>query len=153
MHSGCYPVFQQCLVLVSSACLCWTQQANKKGSTDMRVERFLGLFAIAALTVCLFGCGGYGGSSTTPPPTPPTSVTISPASASVAANGGMQGFTAMVGNDYLRRGVTRSLSAMRCSGATCGSLTAMTSSAVTYNAPAAVSQPPTVTPPSPSPKD
>ncbi len=111
----------------------------------MRVERFLGFFGIAALTVCLFGCGGYGGSSNTPPPTPPTSVTISPASASVPANGGTQGFTAMVGNDYLSRGVTWSLSGTGCSGATCGSLTAMTSSAVTYNAPAAVPNPATVT--------
>ena len=111
----------------------------------MRIEKFFGLFGIAALTVALFGCGGYGGSSKTPPPTPPTSVTISPVSASVPANGGTQGFTAMVGNDYLSRGVTWSLSGMGCSGATCGSLTAMTTSAVTYNAPAAVPNPATVT--------
>ena len=107
----------------------------------MQIEKFFGLFGIAALTVALFGCGGYGGSSKTPPPTPPTSVTISPVSASVPANGGTQGFTAMVGNDYLSRGVTWSLSGMGCSGATCGSLTAMTTSAVTYNAPAAVPNP------------
>jgi len=114
----------------------------------MRIERFFGHFGIAALTVGLFGfvgCGGYSGSSKTPPPTPPTSVTISPASASVPANGGTQGFTAMVGNDYLSRGVTWSLSGMGCSGATCGSLTGMTTSAVTYNAPAAVPNPATVT--------
>jgi hypothetical protein len=112
----------------------------------MRVERFLGLLGTTALTaVCLFGCGGYGGSSSTPAPTPPTSVTITPGSASVAANGGTQGFTAMVGNDYLSRGVTWSLSGTGCTGATCGSLTAMTSSTVTFNAPAAVPSPAAVT--------
>ena len=111
----------------------------------MRIENFFGLFSIAALTMALCGCGGgYGGSSSTPPPTP-TSLTISPGSASVAANGGTQGFTAMVGNDYLNRGVSWSLSGMGCSGAACGSLTAMTASAVTYNAPAAVPNPATVT--------
>jgi len=48
-------------------------------------------------------------------------------------------------NDYLSRGVTWALSGTGCSGATCGSLSNMTSSAVTYNAPAAVPNPATVT--------
>jgi len=48
-------------------------------------------------------------------------------------------------NDYLSRGVNWALSGAGCSGATCGSLSNMTSSAVTYNAPAALPNPATVT--------
>src|SRR6266581_776851 len=90
---------------------------------------FVGLIGLA-------GCGGYNAPSQ-PPPTP-SSVTISPTSASVKAGTGTQNFTATVMNDYLSRGVTWALS-----GA--GSLTNVTSSSVTYNAPAAVPNPATVT--------
>jgi len=48
-------------------------------------------------------------------------------------------------NDYLSRGVTWALSGAGCSGAACGSLSNVTSSAVTYNAPASVPNPATVT--------
>ncbi len=48
-------------------------------------------------------------------------------------------------NNYLSRGVTWALSGAGCSGAACGSLSNMTSSAVTYNAPASVPNPATVT--------
>jgi len=91
----------------------------------------------------LVGCGSYNAPSQ-PPPTP-TSVTISPTSASVAAGTGTKSFTAAVMNDYLNRGVTWALSGAGCSGAACGSLSNMTSSAVTYNAPASVPNPATVT--------
>src|SRR6266478_6603701 len=83
----------------------------------------------------LAGCGGYNAPSQ-PPPTP-TSVTISPKSASVPAGTGTQNFTATVMNDYLSRGVTWALSGAGCSGAACGSLSNVTSSSVTYNAPSA----------------
>jgi len=63
----------------------------------------------------------------------------------VPASTGTQNFTANVGNDYLSKGVTWALSGMGCNGATCGSLTNITSSSVTYNAPAAVPSPATVT--------
>jgi len=89
------------------------------------------------------GCGGYNAPSQ-PPPTP-TSVTISPTSASVPAGTGTKNFTATVMNDYLSRGVTWALSGTGCSGAACGSLSNMTSSAVIYNAPASVPNPATVT--------
>ncbi len=97
---------------------------------------FVGLIGLA-------GCGGYNAPSQ-PPPTP-TSVTISPTSASVPAGTGTKNFTATVMNDYLSRGVTWALSGAGCSGAACGSLSNMTSSAVTYNAPASVPNPATVT--------
>jgi hypothetical protein len=112
----------------------------------MRVEKSSGFFTAAVLAVALLGlvgCGGYSAPSQ-PPPTP-TSITISPTSASVSAGTGTQNFTAAVMNDYLNRGVTWALSGAGCSGATCGSLTSMTSSSVTYNAPAAVPNPATVT--------
>ncbi len=108
------------------------------------IPRFIarGLILSAGL-LGLVGCGSYSAPSQ-PPPTQ-TSVTVSPTSASVSAGTGTQNFTAAVMNDYLNRGVTWALSGAGCSGATCGSLSNMTSSSVTYNAPAAVPSPATVT--------
>ena len=112
----------------------------------MRVGKFFAFFVAAGLALSLVGCGGgYSAPSPSQPPPSPTSVTITPASASVPASTGTQNFTANVGNDYLSRGVTWALSGMGCNGATCGSLTNITSSSVTYNAPAAVPNPATVT--------
>src|SRR5713226_2334273 len=111
----------------------------------MRVKKSSGFFAAAVLALVLLGlvgCGSYSAPSQ-PPPTP-TSVTISPTSASVRAGTGTQTFTATVMPDYLSRGVTWALSGAGCSGATCGSLSSMTTSSVTYNAPAAVPMPATV---------
>lgn len=109
-----------------------------------KVPRFIGCgFILCAGLLSLGGCGGYNAPSQ-PPPTP-TSVTISPTSASVPAGTGTQNFTAAVVNDYLSRGVTWALSGSGCNGATCGSLSGMTSSSVTYNAPASVPNPATVT--------
>jgi len=113
----------------------------------MQLEKSSKFFSAALLTaglLGLIGCGGYGGSSSQPPPVP-TSVSISPMTASVAAGSGTQGFTAMVGNDYLSRGVDWSLAGAGCSGAACGSLTSISSSSVTYNAPATAPNPATVT--------
>jgi len=100
------------------------------------MPRFIscGLILFAGL-LGLGGCGGYNAPSQ-PPPTP-SSVTISPTNASVKAGTGTQNFTATVMNDYLSRGVTWTLSGAGCSGATCGSLSNMTSSSATYNAPSA----------------
>ncbi len=98
---------------------------------------------LAAGLLGLAGCGGY--SAPSQPPPSPASVTISPTSASVPAGTGTKNFTATVMNDYLSRGVTWALSGAGCSGATCGSLSNMTSSSVTYNAPASVPNPATVT--------
>lgn len=108
------------------------------------MSRFIafGLILCAGL-LGLAGCGGYNAPSQ-PPPTP-TSVTISPKSASVPAGTGTQNFTATVMNDYLSKGVTWALSGSGCNGATCGSLSSMTSSSVTYNAPASVPNPATIT--------
>src|SRR6266851_3101623 len=101
-----------------------------------------GLILFAGL-LGLVGCGSYSAPSQ-PPPTP-TSVTISPTSASVPAGTGTKSFTATVMNDYLNRGVTWALSGAGCSMTTCGSLTSVTTSSVTYNAPATVPNPATVT--------
>src|SRR6516165_5703652 len=77
----------------------------------------------------------------------PLSVTVTPPSANVPANGG-QPFTAIVQNDRQNAGVTWSLAGTGCSGATCGSLSAAASGsgvAITYTAPANVPSPATVT--------
>jgi hypothetical protein len=112
------------------------------------VVRPVSSFILCGLTLSLgliglAGCGGYG--STSQPPTSPSSVTVSPTNASVTAGTGTQNFAATVMNDYLSRGVTWALSGAGCSGATCGSLSNMTSSSVTYTAPSAVPNPATVT--------
>jgi hypothetical protein len=78
------------------------------------------------------------------PPLPIT-VNISPASASVSATFGTQGFTATLTNDVQNRGVTWALSGAGCSGSTCGTLTNVTSTSVTYNGPSAIPSPATVT--------
>jgi hypothetical protein len=95
---------------------------------------------MASVGLLGLGCGGY---SAPPPSSQPASVTVSPASASVPVSG-MQNFAATVMNDYLNRGVTWVLSGSGCNGATCGSLSNVASSAVTYNAPAAAPTPNTV---------
>ena len=48
-------------------------------------------------------------------------------------------FTAKVANDSSGEGVTWSMSGTSCSGAACGTFTNKTTTAATYNAPAAVS--------------
>jgi hypothetical protein len=76
------------------------------------------------------------------------SVTVTPPSANVQANGGNQNFTATVQNDKQNGGVTWSLAGTGCSGATCGVLSSAASGsgvAITYTAPANVPSPATVT--------
>src|SRR5712692_4925551 len=98
----------------------------------MRVEKSFGFFPAAVLSLGLLGLVGCGSYSAPSQPSPTqTSVTVSPTSASVPAGTGTQNFTAAVMNDYLNRGVTWALTGAGCSGATCGSLSNMTSSAVT----------------------
>jgi hypothetical protein len=78
-------------------------------------------------------------------PPQPIAVSVSPASASVAAIFGTQNFTAQLTNDVQNKGVTWMLSGPGCSGSTCGTLTNVTSTSVTYNGPSAIPTPATVT--------
>ena len=75
----------------------------------------------------------------------PISVSVSPGSASVPSGYGTQSFTATISNDFQNKGVTWSLSGSGCNGATCGTLTQVTTTTVTYNGPASVPSPATVT--------
>jgi hypothetical protein len=54
-------------------------------------------------------------------------------------------FTATLQNDTLNKGVTWSLSGSGCSGATCGTLSSVTTTSVTYTAPVTVPSPAAVT--------
>jgi hypothetical protein len=76
---------------------------------------------------------------------PPISVSVSPSSASVSTGVGTQSLSATLTNDVQNRGVTWTLSGAGCSGSACGTLTNVTSTSVTYNAPSAVPNPATVT--------
>jgi hypothetical protein len=75
---------------------------------------------------------------------PPISISVSPASASVST-GGTQPFTATLQNDSQNKGANWSLSGTGCSGSTCGTLSNVTTTSVTYNSPAVAPAPPTVT--------
>jgi len=92
-------------------------------------------------TLILAALNPAAGGSTTPNP---VSVATSPATASVQVNQ-QSGFSSTVQNDTQNRGVTWSLSGGGCSGTTCGTLSNITASSVTYTAPAAVPSPATVT--------
>src|SRR5260370_5254294 len=63
-------------------------------------------------------------------PPQPIAVSVSPASASVAAIFGTQNFTAQLTNDVQNKGATWMLSRPGCSGSTCGTLTNITSTSV-----------------------
>jgi len=78
-------------------------------------------------------------------PPPPISVSISPATASVATGNGTQAFTATLQNDLQHQGVTWSLSGSGCAGISCGTLSQVTTTSVTYTGPANIPNPATVT--------
>src|ERR1700722_3914786 len=91
------------------------------------------------------GCGG--GSSTSPAPVGTIAVTLAPGSATVQASQ-TASFSAKVTDDPKNDGTTWTLSGSGCMGATCGKLSGASSASgvpVTYTAPAAVPNPPTVT--------
>jgi len=75
---------------------------------------------------------------------PPISVSVSPSVSPVQINAS-QAFVATLQNDSQNQGVTWSLSGSGCSGASCGTLSNVTSSSVTYTAPATAPSPSTVT--------
>ncbi len=77
-------------------------------------------------------------------PPPSIAVSVSPSSASVQTGQSLP-FTATVQNDPLNADVQWSLSGSGCSSATCGTLTAPSTSSVTFIAPANVPNPPLVT--------
>jgi hypothetical protein len=79
--------------------------------------------------------------------TPVVSVAVNPTSASVVA-GKTHGITATVTNDTQNKGVTWTLNGAGCTGAACGTLSAVSSAsgaAITYTAPASVPSPANVT--------
>jgi len=75
----------------------------------------------------------------------PISVSVSPSTTSLPSGYGTQAFTATVTNDFQNRGATWSLSGAGCTGTTCGTLSRITSTSVTYNAPPNTPNPATVT--------
>ena len=104
----------------------------------------------AAATATLFAADSWGAAiaafkSANGAPPPPISVSVSPTTASVGTGSGLQNFTATIQYDIQNKGVTWSLSGAGCSGSTCGSLTNVTTTSVTYNGPASVPSPATVT--------
>ena len=100
---------------------------------------------VVTLLFTISGCSASPNSST-PDPRGGASiaVSVSPTATSAAVGGG-KNFTATVQNDAQNKGVTWSLSGAGCSGATCGTLSNLTVTGATYNAPSAVPNPALVT--------
>jgi hypothetical protein len=101
---------------------------------------------LLGISLELMSCSG-GGSTASAPPTPPASppppgaisVSVAPSPASVQA-GTAQNFNSTVTNSS-NQNVTWSLSGSGCSGATCGTLSNVAATSVTYTAPTAVPSP------------
>jgi hypothetical protein len=75
---------------------------------------------------------------------PGITIAVSPLAPSTPTGYGAQAFTATLQNDVQRLGVTWSLSGGGCSGSTCGSLSNVTATSVSYTAPANLPSPATV---------
>ncbi len=96
---------------------------------------------VLAAALAVGACGrsvSNSASSTTPPA---IVVSVAPFNASVPIANGVQSFAAKLQNDTQNKGVTWSLSGAGCSGASCGTLTAVTATTVSYHAPTAVPSP------------
>lgn len=78
-------------------------------------------------------------------PPPPISVSVSPTTANVGTGSGTQVFTAQLVNDIQSKGVAWSLSGTGCSGSTCGALSQITTTSVTYTGPPNAPNPASVT--------
>jgi hypothetical protein len=103
---------------------------------------FLAL-SFGCFSTFLQGCAGTTSSNNSKPGS--IIVAISPASVDVQTGNGTQAFTVTVQNDTQNKGAAWALSGAGCSGAACGTLSNVTTTSVTYTAPAAVPSPATVT--------
>jgi hypothetical protein len=75
----------------------------------------------------------------------PISVNVSPSAVSLPTGYGTQAFTATVNNDFQSRGATWTLSGSGCSGISCGILSRVTATSLTYTAPTSLPSPAVVT--------
>jgi hypothetical protein len=115
----------------------------------MRTRPALPLFAFAAITFWLTGCGGSGsggsGGSTPPPPPPAISVALTGTPPTSLPSGTTASLIAVVTNDSKSAGVTWSVT---CGSAQCGSFaptSTASGAATTYTPPATPPSPVTVT--------
>src|SRR5271163_2224880 len=112
-------------------------------SSFIRRCGFLGASTVLLLPVCLVGLSSCAGVSQSESVPPPINVLLSATTFSLPA-GGSHTFTVTVMNDPQNQGVTWNLSGTGCAAATCGTLTSVTPTSATYNAPAGVPNPPLV---------
>jgi Putative Ig domain len=108
------------------------------------VKKAVGLISVAVFLLTNCG-GGSSASSLVGAVSPQPSVAISPSTQQSIDQGQTVSFTASVTNDSNGKGVSWSVSGSGCSGSNCGTLANTSKTAATYNAPAVVSSPLTVT--------
>ena len=121
---------------------CASQRSNSRYLFGSGPALSLALPLLAFALLGLVGCAGL--TSQTPPPPPQISVTMNTGAAQVVI-GHTQDFSVQIQNDSKNEGVSWTLSGTGCTGATCGTLTNVTATSVTYAAPATVPNPATVT--------
>lgn len=114
-----------------------------RASTTRSSSILLLLLSLGCFLAFLQGCAGTVLS--TENSSPGITVSVSPGNASVQTGVGTQNFTATVSNDAKNEGVTWAISGTGCSGSSCGTLSNVTTTSVTYTAPTSVPSPATVT--------
>src|SRR5208283_5453304 len=113
------------------------ESSSSMHSSVLRSRSFRFLFlSLGSLAIFLQGCAGtISSSNTNSGPTTNSgtiAVAVSPQSVSVQAGAGIQPFTAMLQNDTQNKGVTWMVSGTGCLGTTCGTLSNVTKTSVTY---------------------
>lgn len=108
----------------------WQKTGGGLGTKCARSVTFrrLGIVSLAtACAIAVFGCGGGNGSIT---------LEVSPTAAQTLDQGQTVNFYAVLGNDTANGGVAwQPLTGTGCAGTGCGTLTNVTTTSVTYNAP------------------
>src|SRR5271165_6350613 len=119
------------------------ESSSPMNSSVLRSRFFrLLILSLGCLAIFLEGCAGTISPSNTNSGT--ITVAVSPQSVSVQAGAGIQPFTATLQNDTQNKGVTWMVSGAGCSGTACGTLSNVTTTSVTYTAPANQPKPNTV---------
>ena len=132
-----------------SSCSSFVQIATTSGATTYADSSLVPSTSYSYRVRATDAAGNLSAYSNTASATTPAAaaivVAVSPPTANVQAGIGTQAFAATLTNDPQSKGVTWSLSGAGCSGTSCGTLSNVTNTSATYNAPSNQPSPATVT--------